>query len=66
LKGEIKRLVPFRGFGFIRAENGEDVFFHRSACRGRDFDTLREGTRVEFEQSRGPKCLRAISVRITR
>ena len=66
MKGEIKRLVPFRGFGFIRAENGEDIFFHRSACRGRDFDNLQEGTRVEFDQFRGPKGLRAVSVRITR
>jgi CspA family cold shock protein len=66
LKGEIKRLVPFRGFGFIRAENGEDIFFHRSALRGKDFDTLKEGTGVEFNVTRDPKGLRAVSVRITR
>lgn len=66
MKGEIKRLVPFRGFGFIRGENGEDIFFHRSALRAKDFDTLKEGTGVEFNVTRGPKGLRAVSVRITR
>jgi len=47
LKGEIKRLVRLRGFGFISAENGEEVFFHRSVLRGEDFDTLQEGTSVD-------------------
>jgi CspA family cold shock protein len=66
LKGVIKSLNLLRGFGFIRAENGEDVFFHSSALRGKDFDTLKEGTGVEFNITRGPKGLRAVSVRITR
>jgi len=44
----------------------EDVFFHRSALRGKGFDTLEEGTGVEFNVTRGPKGLRAVSVRITR
>jgi CspA family cold shock protein len=66
LKGVIKSLNLLRGFGFIRAENGEDVFLHRSALRGKDFETLKEGTGVEFNITRGPKGLRAVSVRITR
>jgi len=40
LKGKTKGLVRLRGFGFIRAENGEDVFFNCSALRGEDFDAL--------------------------
>lgn len=66
MKGVVKSLNLLRGFGFIRAENGEDVFFHRSALRGKDFDNLKEGTGVEFNITRGPKGLRAVSVRITR
>ena len=66
MKGVIKSLNLLRGFGFIRAEKGEDVFFHRSALREKDFDTLKEGTGVEFNITRGPKGLRAVSVRITR
>jgi CspA family cold shock protein len=62
LKGKIKRLVRLRGFGFISAENGEEVFFHHSILRGEDFDALQEGTSVEFSITRGPKGPRAVYV----
>lgn len=62
LKGKIKHLVPHRGFGFISGENGKEVFFHRSVLRGGDFDALQEGTRVQFNMTRGPKGLRAVYV----
>ena len=62
MKGEIKRLVRLRGFGFISAENGEEVFFHRSVLRGEDFDALQEGTSVELKFTRGPKGARAVYV----
>jgi CspA family cold shock protein len=66
LKGKIKHLVPLRGFGFISAENGEEVFFHRSALRGEDFNALERGTRVEFKVTRGLKGLRAANVRVAK
>ena len=66
LKGKIKRLIRLWGFGFISAENGEEVLFHRSALQGEDFDVLEEGTSVEFNLTRGPKGLRAANVRIVK
>jgi CspA family cold shock protein len=63
LKGKIKRLIRDRGFGFITAENGNEVFFHRSALVEEDFDTLEEGTDVEFDLERGPKGPRAVGVK---
>ncbi len=63
LKGEIKRLIRDRGFGFITAEDGKEVFFHRSALVEEDFDALEEGTSVEFELERGPKGPRAMNVK---
>jgi len=42
-----------RGYGFIKTEQGEDVFFHRSNTEGVEFDNLREGQEVEFEKGRG-------------
>ena len=66
LKGKIRNLIRFRGFGFISTENGEQVFFHRSALQGKDFDFLEEGTDVEFNLERGPKGLRAANVRIVK
>ena len=64
LKGEIKKLIRERGFGFISAEDGREVFFHRSALEGVDFDALEEGTGVEFDVESGPKGPRAVNVRI--
>jgi len=64
LKGKIKNLIRFRGFGFISAENGEDVFFHQSALQGEDFEVLERGTSVKFKLKRGPKGLRAANVRL--
>ena len=52
-KGIIKKLITDRGFGFIQAEDGTDLFFHRSALQGGDFDNLREGQEVEYEIGRG-------------
>ena len=66
LKGKIRSLIRFRGFGFIRAENGEEVFFHRSALQGEDFDALQEGTSVEFKLTKGPKGLRAVYVTVAK
>ncbi len=64
LKGEIKKLIRERGFGFINAEDGREVFFHRSALEGIDFDALEEGNSVEFNVERGPKGPRAVNVRM--
>ena len=63
-KGTIDRLVRDRGFGFIRSERGESVFFHRSALPGGEFDRLEQGDRVEFEDTMGDKGLKATSVRL--
>jgi CspA family cold shock protein len=62
-QGKIKRLVADRGFGFIDANQGEDLFFHHSAVEGVTFEDLQEGQEVEFEIGRGPKGVRAESVR---
>ena len=64
MKGEIKRVIRDRGFGFISAEDGKEIFFHRSALEGIDFDALEEGNSVEFNSERGPKGLRAVNVRV--
>ena len=65
MKGTIKRIIRRRGFGFIDAEDGQAVFFHRSALEEETvFDSLEEGNSVEFEVEEGPKGLRAVKVTI--
>ena len=63
MKGKIKRLARDRGFGFISAENGEDVFFHRSALESVQFDSLEEGIELEFDLESGPKGPKAVNIK---
>ena len=63
MKGEVKKLILQKGFGFISAEDGKEVFFHRSACQDIDFDALEEGSSVEFDIEQGPKGPRAANVK---
>jgi cold shock protein len=64
MNGSVKRLVSDKGFGFIAAEDGNEYFFHQSACSGVSFDELREGQSVSFEKGQGPKGPRAENVRL--
>jgi CspA family cold shock protein len=62
--GTIKKLVVDKGFGFISPTQGEDVFFHSSACTDMQFEDLRQGDRVEYEATDGKKGPRASEVRL--
>jgi CspA family cold shock protein len=66
MQGSIKKVVRERGFGFIHAQDGQEIFFHRSILRQLDFDSLKEGDTVEFEVERGDKGPRAVNVRPSR
>jgi CspA family cold shock protein len=62
LNGTIKRIVSDKGFGFVAAPDGNEYFFHQSACTGVSFDELREGESVTFQTGQGPKGPRAENV----
>ncbi len=49
MKGNIKRMISDKGYGFITVEGEEkDLFFHRTGVQG-EFDDLNEGDEVEFD-----------------
>ncbi len=52
-KGTIKKLIADKGFGFIHAEEGKDLFFHRNDLQGMDYSSLKEGQEVEYETGTG-------------
>lgn len=62
-KGTIKKMVRDRGFGFIRGDDGKEVFFHRSGLNAADYDVLSEGDTVEYVVQEGPRGARAENVR---
>ncbi len=63
VRGRIKKMVRERGFGFIRGDDGKEVFFHRSGLAGSDYDNLAEGDAVEYVIQEGPRGARAENVR---
>jgi cold shock protein len=62
-RGRIKKMVRDRGFGFIRGDDGKEVFFHRSGLNAGDYDGLNEGDAVEYVVQEGPRGARAENVR---
>ena len=54
--GTVKWFNDAKGFGFITPEDGgEDLFAHFSAIQMEGFRTLKQGARVQYEVSDGPK-----------
>jgi len=61
-EGIIKKKTD-RGFGFIRTNRGNDLFFHMSAVDGITFEELQEGQKVSYVEGKSEKGARAESVR---
>ncbi|HEU0282434.1 MAG TPA: cold-shock protein [Gallionella sp.] len=62
--GTVKWFNDSKGFGFITPENGgDDLFAHFSAIQSSGFKTLKEGQRVDFEITTGPKGQQASNIR---
>lgn len=63
MEGTVKKVVRDRGFGFIKCEDGAEVFFHRTSLQNLNFESLQEGKSVSFELQQGEKGARAVGVR---
>jgi cold shock CspA family protein len=63
--GRIIRLIPERQHGWIQADDGQEVYFHRNAVLGTRFDRLRVGAAVRFVEERGEKGVQASTVRLS-
>ncbi len=62
--GTVKWFSMKKGFGFIEAEDGEEVFVHFSSITGKGYRVLNPGDRVSFEKIPGPKGNQAFHVQI--
>ena len=57
--GKVKWFNAEKGYGFITAEDGTDLFVHFSAIQSDGFKTLDEGQAVSFDitqSDRGPQA----------
>ena len=57
--GTVKWFNPEKGYGFIKAEDGKEIFIHYSAIQSDGYKTLEEGQKVQFEiveGNRGPQA----------
>ena len=61
--GKVRFYDEDKGFGFIAAEDGQDVFLHASALPAGS-PAPKPGTRVEFGVAEGKRGLQALAVRI--
>jgi CspA family cold shock protein len=60
--GKVKWFNDEKGWGFIKQDNGPDVFVHYSQISGDGRRRLLEDEMVEFEIKEGPKGLQAVNV----
>ena len=61
-EGIVKWFDNKKGYGFIKREEGDDVFVHYTAINGDGFKTLQQDEKVSFEIIQGPKGLQASNV----
>lgn len=59
-KGTVKFYNETKGFGFIKAEDGEEIFVHITGL----IDKVRENDSVVFDLQQGKKGLNAVNVKL--
>jgi CspA family cold shock protein len=61
-EGTVKWFNSRKGYGFIAAADGKDVFVHYSSITSEGYKTLEEGDPVSFDIVQGEKGPRAQNV----
>ena len=58
--GVVKFYNETKGFGFIKEENGQEIFVHATGLQ----EEIRENDEVVFDVQEGNKGLNAVNVRL--
>jgi CspA family cold shock protein len=59
-KGTVKFFNETKGFGFIKDDDGQEIFVHVSGLK----DKIRENDTVEYEIQESKKGLNAVNVKL--
>ena len=59
-KGIVKFFNETKGFGFIRSEDGQEIFVHVTGL----IEQRKEGDKVVFDVVQGKKGLNAVNVKL--
>ena len=62
--GKVKNFNNEKGYGFIKTEEGKDLFFHYSELQMEGFKSVNAGDKVEFEVIETEKGLRAVNIKV--
>lgn len=65
MTGKVKMFSKEKGYGFIRSDEGQDIFFHYTAIVCEGFKTIEANTNVKFDvedSSRGPRATNVVKV----
>jgi ribosomal subunit interface protein len=61
-RGRVARLFPEESYGFLIAQDGHEVYFHRNSVLAGEFDLLKVGDEVKFTEEPGEKGPQASSL----
>lgn len=61
-EGPVVGLFPDEGYGFIAADDGREIYFHRNSVLSPGFDDLSVGSRVRFHEEQGNEGPQASTV----
>ena len=64
MNGKVKWFDPKKGYGFIVAEDGSEIFVHYTGIVKEGFKALNEGQLVTYEVGEGDKGVQAVNVQL--
>lgn len=62
--GIVSRIFPEEGYGFLRKEDEEDIYFHRNSVLNDEFDKMSVGTAARYVLETGDEGPQASTVQV--
>lgn len=61
--GTVGTIIAEDDYGFVKTDDGREIYFHRNSVANGDFDKLETGARVSYSEARGEKGPQATFVK---